>query len=31
MRLAPWLTGPLVRARQLRIEQAVGFGEEHVR
>ena len=31
MRLAPWLTGPLVRARQLRIEQTVGFGEEHVR
>ena len=31
MRLAPWLTGPLVRARQLRIEQTVGFREEHVR
>ena len=31
MRLAPRLTGPLVRARQLRIEQALGFGEEHVR
>ena len=31
MRLAPCLTGPLVRARQLRIERALGFGEEHVR
>jgi GT2 family glycosyltransferase len=31
LRVAPWLTGPLVRARQLRIEQTVGFGEEHVR
>jgi hypothetical protein len=31
LRLAPRLTGPLVRARQLRIEGAVGFGEGHVR
>jgi GT2 family glycosyltransferase len=31
MRLAPWLTGPVVRSRQLRIEQTIGFGEEHVR
>ena len=31
LRVAPWLAGPLVRARQLKIEQAVGFGEEHVR
>ena len=31
MRGAPWLTGPLVRARQLRIETAVGFEQEHVR
>jgi glycosyltransferase involved in cell wall biosynthesis len=31
MRFAPWLTGPLVRARQLKIERGVGFGEEHVR
>ena len=31
MRGAPWLTGPLVRARQLRIEAAVGFEQEHVR
>jgi glycosyltransferase involved in cell wall biosynthesis len=31
LRVAPWLAGPLVRARQLKIEQTVGFGEEHVR
>jgi glycosyltransferase involved in cell wall biosynthesis len=31
MRLAPKLIGPLVRARQLRIEQRVGFEEGHVR
>jgi glycosyltransferase involved in cell wall biosynthesis len=31
LRAAPWLTGPLVRRRQLRIEQAVGFDEGHVR
>ena len=31
MRGAPWLAGPLVRARQLRIETAVGFEQEHVR
>ncbi len=31
LRLAPWLTGPLVRARQLRIEREVGFEEGHVR
>jgi glycosyltransferase involved in cell wall biosynthesis len=31
LRAAPWLTGPLVRARQLRIERAVGFGEGHAR
>jgi len=31
LRPAPWLTGPLVRARQLRIERAVGFGEGHAR
>jgi glycosyltransferase involved in cell wall biosynthesis len=28
---APRLVGPLVRARQLRIERALGMGEEHVR
>ena len=27
LRAAPWLAGPLVRARQLKIEHAVGFGE----
>ena len=31
MRLAPGLVGPLVRARQLRIERRVGFEEGHVR
>ena len=31
MRVAPRLVGPLVRSRQLRIEQAVGFEEGHVR
>ena len=31
LRLAPQLVGPLVRSRQLRIEQAVGFEEGHVR
>lgn len=31
MRLAPRLTGPLVRARQLRIERELGFGPDHVR
>lgn len=31
MRLAPRLVGPFVRSRQLRIEQAVGFEEGHVR
>jgi glycosyltransferase involved in cell wall biosynthesis len=31
LRAAPWLTGPLVRARQLKIEGAVGFHEGHVR
>jgi glycosyltransferase involved in cell wall biosynthesis len=31
LRAAPWLTGPLVRARQLRIESSVGFDEGHVR
>jgi hypothetical protein len=31
LRLAPRLLGPLVRARQLKIEGGVGFGEEHVR
>jgi GT2 family glycosyltransferase len=31
MRLAPRLVGPLVRARQLRIERRVGFEEGHVR
>jgi glycosyltransferase involved in cell wall biosynthesis len=28
---APRLVGPFVRARQLRIERALGMGEEHVR
>ncbi len=28
---APWLTGPLIRARQLRIERDVGFDEGHQR
>jgi glycosyltransferase involved in cell wall biosynthesis len=28
---APRLVGPLVRARQLRIERALGMGEEHIR
>jgi glycosyltransferase involved in cell wall biosynthesis len=31
LRGVPWLTGPLVRRRQLRIEDAVGFDEGHVR
>jgi glycosyltransferase involved in cell wall biosynthesis len=31
MRFAPRLVGPLVRARQLRIEERVGFEEGHVR
>jgi len=31
MRFAPRLMGPLVRARQLRIEERVGFEEGHVR
>jgi glycosyltransferase involved in cell wall biosynthesis len=31
LRFAPSLTGPLVRRRQLRIEQAIGFDEGHVR
>jgi glycosyltransferase involved in cell wall biosynthesis len=31
LRVAPSLTGPLVRRRQLRIEQAIGFDEGHVR
>jgi GT2 family glycosyltransferase len=31
MRVAPRLVGPLVRSRQLRIEQRVGFEEGHVR
>lgn len=31
LRAAPWLTGPLVRARQLKIEGAIGFDEGHVR
>jgi hypothetical protein len=28
---APWPAGPLVRARQLRIEQATGFDERYER
>ena len=31
LRPAPWLAGPLVRRRQLKIEQAIGFDEGHVR
>lgn len=31
LRVSPKLAGPLVRARQLRIENEVGFGERHVR
>ena len=31
LRIAPRVTGPLVRRRQLRIERAVGFDESHVR
>jgi GT2 family glycosyltransferase len=31
MRVAPSLMGPIVRARQLRIEERVGFEEGHVR
>lgn len=31
LRLAPRVVGPLVRARQLKIESEVGFGEGHVR
>jgi glycosyltransferase involved in cell wall biosynthesis len=31
LRAAPWLTGPLVRARQLRIEAEVGLEEGHQR
>jgi glycosyltransferase involved in cell wall biosynthesis len=31
LRLAPRLVGPVVRARQLRIERETGFGEGHVR
>ena len=31
LRPAPRLVGPLVRARQLRIERALGMTEEHVR
>ena len=31
LRFAPRLVGPLVRARQLRIEERVGFEEGHVR
>jgi hypothetical protein len=31
MRTVPRLAGPLLRARQLRIERAVGFEERHVR
>jgi glycosyltransferase involved in cell wall biosynthesis len=31
LRAAPWLTGPLVRRRQLRIEDVIGFDEGHVR
>jgi glycosyltransferase involved in cell wall biosynthesis len=31
MRFAPRLVGPLVRSRQLRIEERVGFEEGHVR
>ncbi|HWL34260.1 MAG TPA: glycosyltransferase [Gaiellaceae bacterium] len=31
LRAAPWLTGPLVRARQLRIEDEMGIEEGHQR
>jgi glycosyltransferase involved in cell wall biosynthesis len=31
MQAAPWLAGPLLRSRQLRIERTVGFEERHVR
>ena len=31
LRPAPRLVGPLVRARQLRIEQSVGFDDRHAR
>ena len=31
LRPVPWLAGPLVRRRQLKIEQAIGFDEGHVR
>jgi glycosyltransferase involved in cell wall biosynthesis len=31
LRVTPWLTGRVVRARQLRIERAVGFEQEHLR
>ncbi|HUK94724.1 MAG TPA: glycosyltransferase [Gaiellaceae bacterium] len=31
MRVAPRLVGPLVRSRQLRIEESIGFEEGHVR
>jgi glycosyltransferase involved in cell wall biosynthesis len=31
MRTAPWLAGPVLRRRQLRIERAVGFEERHAR
>ena len=31
LRAAPRLVGPLVRARQLRIERALGLRKEHVR
>ncbi len=31
LRAAPWLAGPFVRARQRKIEDAVGFDEGHVR
>jgi glycosyltransferase involved in cell wall biosynthesis len=31
MRTAPWLAGPVLRSRQLRIERAVGFEKGHTR
>ena len=31
LRAAPWLTGPLVRRRQLKLEGALGFEKGHVR
>jgi glycosyltransferase involved in cell wall biosynthesis len=31
LRPAPWLTGPSIRARQLRIERALGFERGHIR